>query len=142
VNDDLFGNVTLIGTTLDLAVAVLTGRYMAGTAVAPFSTDWFAGGPLIESHQIFLDAPHETHLNFGPAKGGKWVKEPRWTATVSAAVRTKPNPNFSPDNILANGRGVVGRGAGPTPLIASMRAVVDSYVHEDGCKCGACPCLL
>lgn len=138
---DLYGNVELEGNELDEAIERLLKLKKNGVPTAPYSTDWSFGGPLIEQNQIFLDAPHQTHLNYGPGKDGhtrgEWVQEHRWTATVSASVRTKPNPNFEPDDRF-NHLTFVGRGAGPTPLIACMRAIVDSFVHEPGCLCGAC----
>jgi hypothetical protein len=123
---DLFGNVTLEGDALNVAVATVLGLF-----VQPYSSDWAAGGPLIESNQLFIDAPHETHVNYGYDKKlgrtkGEWLDERRWTATVSAAVRTKPNPNFPLDGPLGH-MTCVGRGAGPTCLIAAMRAIVDSF---------------
>ena len=136
--NDLFGNIKLEGDALNHAIGLLLGQDQH----VPYCTDWSYGGPLIEANQIFLDAPHEKHLNFGPGPDGvtrgDWVVEQRWTATVSAKVRTKPNPNMEPGDPLSH-LTVVGRGAGPTPLIACMRAIVDSYVHASHCKCGACP---
>lgn len=106
----------LEGRQLDLAVKIVLGLY----STQQYSTDWEVGGPLIESNQISLDPPFVAHMNYGNGRG-EWVKQNMWTATVSAAVRTKPNPN---DPSLPR---VVGRGSGPTPLIAAMRAIVDSF---------------
>jgi len=83
------------------------------------STDWAQGGPLIERDQIFLDPPHDTHAHGGPNAG--WHRTHGWSATVSARTRRYPN---HADPALP---GCVGRGAGPTPLIAAMRAFVASF---------------
>ena len=123
----LYENCMLEGDALNARVANLLGYPLAN-----FCSDWHDGGPLIETNQIFLDPPHEAHVNYGPGSDGvcrgAWIKENRWTATVSAAVRTKPNPN---DPQLPR---VVGRGSGPTALIAAMRAIVDSFPEGDARK--------
>lgn len=110
---DLFDRCKLQGLALNSKLSQLLG-----TAYNNYCEDWSAGGPLIESNQIFLQPPHETHRYFGPGKGGDWLQDLEWTATVSAAVRIYP---YTPDH------GNVGRGRGPTALIASMRAIVDSF---------------
>lgn len=120
----------LEGAELEAAVARLEGEPVEvrdGKAVHPdglwpyeysYTTSWASGGPLIQREQIFLDPPHDAHV-IGPARSG-WIRQNLWTATVSARTRTKPNPN---DPALPR---VVGRGSGPTALVACMRAYVDS----------------
>lgn len=75
---------------------------------------------LIESNQVFLDAPSEQHLNFGGKRPNETVFVDEWRATVSARVRTYPNRSRP-------AIGNVGRGRGPTPLISVMRAIVASF---------------
>lgn len=88
----------------------LNGRYSPAGS-------WHQGGPIIEENEIFLDPPHDSHVTGGPNQG--WHRSNYWSATVSSRVRTYPHPNREP--------GVVGRGIGPTPLIAAMRAFVASF---------------
>lgn len=96
--------------------------------LSPFapSTDWTAGGPLIESNQVFLSPPHSKHVSGGLAAG--WRTENDWTATVSARVRTYREPG---DEGWVKDQGRVGRGAGATPLIAAMRAIVTSVYGRE-----------
>lgn len=88
------------------------------------SENWEWGGPLIESQQIFLDAPQSVHKNFGYDEKlgrcrGEWEERNYWAATVSARVRKTP-PR------LEGFPGGVGRGQGDTPLLAICRAIVAS----------------
>jgi len=114
----LFERCKLEGRELDAKVSELEGFSVGIASVASYSTDWQHGGPILERDQIFLKPPHEAHVCGGPNAG--WHQEYFWTATVSSRTRTRPNPN---DSELPP---TVGRGAGPTPLIAAMRAYVDS----------------
>ncbi|SPA24537.1 conserved hypothetical protein [Cupriavidus taiwanensis] len=114
---ELWNKCALEGQALDYRVAELLG-----IDARPFSADWAAGGPLVESNQIYLQPPTTEHVSGGPNAG--WHKYPFWRATVSAAVRTYPNPNAIPG--LRTG-GCVGRGMGSTPLVAAMRAIVNSF---------------
>jgi hypothetical protein len=127
---DLWTRCTLEGAALDHRVGQLLGLDVQiaenGRCVkridyapqwsgqwAPYepSARWVQGGPLIESNQIFLDPPHEVHSN-----PGGWSRFNVWTATVSTRVRMNPYHPGGP-----------GRGCGDTPLIAAMRAIVDSF---------------
>lgn len=95
------------------------------------STAWANGGPIIERDQIFLDAPHTVHRdNYNPdgTLKGVWETYESWHATVSARTRTW---STGPDDpaLIAGGR--VGRGEGPTPLIAAMRAKVASHYGDE-----------
>lgn len=112
----------LEGEKLDIAVRICKGRKFDD----PVSSDWSFGGPIIEADQIFLDPPHDVHRHGGTQPGWSHVME--WSATVSARTRTYPNPNFLDK---PNWPGCVGRGAGPTALIAAMRAVVASYGYTE-----------
>lgn len=114
----LWDKCQLEGAELDQRVAELL---VIGSL--PFSTDWFCGGPLIESNQIFLQPPTTEHVCGGPNAG--WHQYTVWRATVSAAVRTYPNPDTIGRAINPNG--CVGHGMGGTPLIAAMRAIVASF---------------
>jgi hypothetical protein len=120
---------------LDIAFGVIWRKLIPGVAREPYepSRDWRIGGPIIERDQIFLDPPHDVHqANIGKdgTISGVWKSFETWHATVSARTRTYPNPNFSPEE-RANWPGCVGRGEGPTALIAAMRAKVAShYGHE------------
>lgn len=95
-------------------------------SVPEYSTDWSAGGPIIERDQIYVQPPCDVHYNGGPNAG--WKRYDEWTATVSARTRTLP-----PQNELSKmiGHGGVGRGAGETPLIAAMRAKVASHYGDE-----------
>lgn len=117
MSDDMWTRCMLDGAELDAAVARLLC-----IPVHAFSTDWAHGGPLIESNQIFIDPPRDVHINGGPNSG--WTRFHQWTATVSSRTRTFPNP-FSP--VLPEW---VGRGTGPTPLVAAMRAIVASFGEQ------------
>lgn len=72
---------------------------------------------LIEKNQIFLDPPHDEHVTGGP-NAGNW-KYNCWTATVSSRCR-----GYTNEHGIAN---CVGRGAGETPRIAILRAIVASF---------------
>jgi hypothetical protein len=94
------------------------------------STNYAQGAPYIERDQIFIDPPHDVHIaNMRPdgTISGIWRSEYEWHATVSARTRTYPNPH---DPELP---GCVGRGQGPTMLIAALNALVASYgiAHND-----------
>ena len=91
------------------------------------STDWHFGGAIIQEDQIFLSPPSTEHHHGGTTPG--WNNYTFWRATVSANTRTFTKPGDE-DSPLAT-RGRVGRGAGPTALIAAMRAVVASYGYEE-----------
>ncbi|MGI4815885.1 MAG: hypothetical protein ACRYG5_10010 [Janthinobacterium lividum] len=118
---DFWNNCMLDGYELDEAVnrldAALPNRIVG---LDRPSCLWQEGGPIIERDQIFLEAPTMKHFNYGDGKG-EWRDFPLWRATVSARTRTYPNPNGPdfPD--------CIGRGEGPTPLIAAMRAFVASF---------------
>ncbi|NSX15012.1 hypothetical protein HTY52_13090 [Cupriavidus taiwanensis] len=114
---ELWNKCALEGRALDERVASLLGIWEM-----PFSTDWTCGRPLVERNQVFLQPPTTVHVNGGPNAG--WHQYPFWRATVSADVRTYPNPNAIPG--LRTG-GCVGRGMGDTPLVAAMRAIVMSF---------------
>lgn len=116
MNVDLWNRCMLSGYALDYEVSLLEG-----TECKPYSTDWSLGGPIIERDHIFLNAPTTEHITGGPNAG--WHEYDFWRATVSANTRTRPNPSGS--TIAPT---TVGRGMGPTALIASMRAFVDSFV--------------
>lgn len=105
---------------LDREISTIVGS----DEILAFSTDWSYGGLLIERNHVQLTPPHDAHLNFGNGRG-QWVKQNLWTATVSAGIRTRVNPN-DPDLPRT-----VGRGCGETPLIAAMRAILDSYGWGD-----------
>lgn len=117
----------LIGGLLDYWVARSEGMdHATASFVVPahaYSTDWEFGGPIIERDQIFLDPPHDTHVH----RQG-WIREPLWTATVSARTRTW---STDPDDAANMVGGRVGRGAGETPLVAAMRAKVASHYGDD-----------
>jgi hypothetical protein len=113
----MWTKVMLEGAELDAAVA----RVLDLPPVA-YSTDWAAGGLLIEQNEVFLDPPHDMHVHGGPNAG--WNRYTVWTATVSSRVRTYP--------VTGQKQGHVGRGAGPTALIASMRAIVASFGENHG----------
>lgn len=98
--------------------------------VPRFSTDWAAGGPIIERDQIFLDPPHEVHqANLRPdgSISGVWRSMETWHATVSARTRTWSK---GPDDAALMAGGRVGRGEGATALVACMRAYVQSKFGE------------
>lgn len=90
------------------------------------STDFAHGGPLLESNQIFIDPPHDMHVHGGSRAG--WHSEKDWMCTVSARVRVYWRANDDREGLLKRGR--VGRGKGPTLLIAAMRAIVTSVYGE------------
>ena len=110
--DTMWTKVMLEGAELDAAV----GRVLS-LPPAAYSSDWAAGGLLIEQNQVFIDPPHDVHINGGPNAG--WSRYNCWTATVSKRVRTYP--------VEGQKQGHVGRGAGPNCLIAAMRAIVASF---------------
>ncbi|WP_447639530.1 hypothetical protein [Pandoraea norimbergensis] len=114
MNIDMWNKCALEGEELDRRVGELLN-----SGDLPYSTSWAIGGPLIESNEVFLEAPSRVHINGGPNNG--WHDLPFWRATVSSRVRTYPNPNS------ALYPGCVGRGMGETPLIAAMRAIVMSF---------------
>lgn len=116
MSDTLWNRCLLEGDELDAKVAELEGL-PTGAKFAP-SCVWGDGGPIIERDHIFIDPPHEAHVTGGP--NGGWLRYNAWTATVSARTRKRPNPNDASLPLT------VGRGAGATPLIAAMRAYVDS----------------
>lgn len=72
---------------------------------------------LITDNQIFLDPPHDEHVTGGP-NAGNW-KYNVWTATVSSRCRGYTNKHGI--------KNCVGRGAGETPRIAILRAIVASF---------------
>lgn len=75
---------------------------------------------LVETQQVYLDPPHSIELNMGPGKPREYQTITEWRATVSARVRTYPNaclPHI----------GKVGRGSGPDPVTATLRAIVASF---------------
>jgi len=116
---NLFNDCKLEGRELDAKVSEFEG-FDTGQGEGPyFSTEWSVGGPIIERNHIFLDPPQSVHRCGGPNAG--WENIPLWRAVVSASIRTYPNPHDS------NLPGCVGRGEGATPLIAAMRAYVNSY---------------
>jgi hypothetical protein len=136
----MFDRCKLEGADLDLAVALgegleaeiaEVGRARVCQAVLPGedgqtywtdyspSTDWDVGGRLIERDLIFLNPPSDEHQNGGPTSG--WNRYDFWRATVSSRTRQRSNPSGSTIAPLT-----VGRGAGLTPLVAAMRAYVDS----------------
>jgi hypothetical protein len=134
----MWENCALDGAELNAEVARLEGAPVEvrnGKAIHPdgmwpyeyrYITDWSHGGPLIQREQIFVNPPHDAHVSGGDLSG--WIRQNLWTATVSARTRTKPNPLdplFPP---------IVGRGSGPTALIACMRAYVDSKTPADETK--------
>jgi hypothetical protein len=102
-----------------------------GNLVPKFSTEWEHGGPIIERDQIFISPPHDVHRSNLDANGkpkGVWQSYENWQATVSARTRTFSNGPDDPA-MLVGGR--VGRGEGPTPLIAAMRAKVASHYRDE-----------
>lgn len=111
----LFSACMLEGEALDRRVAELNGG-----AAAAYSTDWNAAGAIIFRDEIAITPPHDKHVSGGPNAG--WWRYTQWTAVVSSRTRTRPNPNGG-----AIAPTMVGRGMGPTPLIAAMRAFVDSH---------------
>jgi hypothetical protein len=115
--DGMWGRVMLEGIELDAAVA-----RVLDLPAAAYSTDWAAGGLLIEQNQIFINPPHDVHVNGGPHAG--WNRYNVWTATVSKRVRSYP--------VDGQAQGHVGRGAGTTCLVASMRAIVASFGEQHG----------
>lgn len=72
------------------------------------STDWAHGGPNIERHNITLLDPN--YCNSG-----------QWEAYMGAF------PDVRDDRVV----GMVAAGAGPTPLIAAMRAYVASKFGDE-----------
>ncbi|WP_373379889.1 phage protein NinX family protein [Cupriavidus nantongensis] len=138
----------LEGALLDLWVAIAEGERQAPEHLAPdpdtgrywmqqgsygsvkecprYSSDWAAGGPIIERDEIFLNPPGAVHYNGGPNNG--WKVYGHWRATVSASTRTLP-----PRNEIQEALNVrpVGRGAGATVLVAAMRAKVASHYGEE-----------
>ncbi|MDE2470453.1 MAG: DUF2591 family protein [Bradyrhizobium sp.] len=102
------------------------GAYNSVRECPRYSSSWCAGGPTIESDQIFLQPPSDVHYNGGPNHG--WQRYDYWRATVSARTRTLPPGNAVQEALNVRG---VGRGAGETPLIAAMRAKVASHYGEE-----------
>jgi len=95
------------------------------------TTDWRQAGRIIEEDQIYLEPPHDVHAsNFRPdgTLKGVWITYEAWHATVSARTRTWSQ---GPDDAANMVGGRVGRGEGPTPLIAAMRAKVASHYGDD-----------
>jgi hypothetical protein len=137
----------LEGALLDAAVALVTGMLPNGLmpdvrgsgALALHCRDGRIYDPstndtlsmqLLHNHQVFLEPPHDVHRsNIGPngKPRGTWETYESWHATVSARVRTYPNPNVSDPQ---NWPGCVGRGEGRTPHVAICRAVVASYCGD------------
>lgn len=101
-------------------------KFGGGPFLYGYCRDWAEGGPIIEADQIFLDPPHDIHRHGGAQPGWSHVME--WTATVSKRTRSYPNPNFLDKPGWPS---CVGHGAGPTALIAAMRAVVASYGYTE-----------
>jgi hypothetical protein len=125
-SDKLWTRCNLEGDALNKRVCELLGRERGDTITYPdYCGSWQLGGPVIESNAIFLDPPHNMHVSYVKG-GGQWVRFNHWTATVSSRTRTYPNPNFS-DPESQKQFSCVGRGSGPTPLLAAMRAFVDSF---------------
>jgi Protein of unknown function (DUF2591) len=135
----------LEGPLLDYWVAVCLGhkaRIVGGCEIIDWNrpgtkvngcrfeptTDWRHGGPIIFEDQIYLEPPHTVHrANYDEKSGrvkGVWETYESWHATVSSRTRTYPNPNFEQPELFP---GCVGRGEGPHPLIAAMRAKVCSH---------------
>ena len=106
--------------------AYITNSAMESIRFSP-STDFADGGPLLESNQIFVDPPHDMHVHGGSRAG--WHSEKEWMCTVSARVRVYWRPDDDRNGFLKRGR--VGRGKGPTLLIAAMRAIVTSVFGEE-----------
>ncbi len=91
---------------------------------------WEHGGPIIEREQIYLEPPHEVHATNYDKDGklrGVWRTYETWHATVSARTRTWSKGPDDPPNMIG---GRVGRGEGETPLIAAMRAYVESVFGD------------
>ena len=131
----MFDNCKLEGAALDSKVAELEGLdhqvidgvccrmlpYSSGHFVRyQPSSNWAHGGPIIERDQIFLSPPSQEHHHGGESPG--WNVYHFWRATVSRRTCRRPNP--SGGTIAPT---TVGRGAGPTALVAAMRAFVDSH---------------
>jgi hypothetical protein len=115
----MWQHVTLAGEALDAEVA-----RVLNIPAGAYSTDWAVGGPLVDTNQVFIDPPHETHVHGGPQAG--WHRHDYWSATVSARVRTyRPTTDRFASGLA--GRGHVGRGVGATALQAAMRAIVASF---------------
>lgn len=116
--ESMWERCKLDGFELDAKVSKLEGvPYKA------FSLDWSVAGTIIERDHIFLYPPTGEHHVGGDSPG--WNVFVCWRATVSARTRERPNPSGSKIAPMT-----VGRGSGPTPLIAAMRAYVDSKAAE------------
>lgn len=85
---------------------------------------------IIERDHIFLDPPHDVHkANYKNGKvSGVWESYENWHATVSSRTRTW---NKGQDDIVLLTGGRVGRGEGPTAVIAALRAFVESIFGEE-----------
>lgn len=131
--DSIWTRCMLDGEELDKAVALAEGWELQRPSLGPrggwrkgqntdmllsYSTDWNLIGPIIFRDQIFLDPPHDVHVHGGPSAG--WWRYNGWTATVSARIRTYPNPYDSKPP------GCVGRGCGNDPMVAACRAYLAS----------------
>lgn len=106
-------------------VCISEGGAARGYGYRP-SSDWAVGGPIIDRDHIFLQPPSSEHHCGGSSPG--WKQFNFWRATVSAATRVWYKPGDA-SNILAK-HGRVGRGEGPTALVAAMRAYVASKFGE------------
>lgn len=84
------------------------GDYGSVKECPRYSTDWAHGGPIIERHNITLLDPN--YCNSG-----------QWEAYMGAF------PDVRDDRVV----GMVAAGAGPTPLIAAMRAYVVSKFGDE-----------
>ena len=123
----------LEGDDLDAVVAKAEGWAFTDpeTITTYPSRDWSIGGPIIEREQIFIEPPHDVHALNLDAEGnpkGVWTSFETWHATVSARTR-RWNKGPNDPATLVGGR--VGRGEGPTPLIAAMRAYVESVFGDE-----------
>jgi hypothetical protein len=136
----------LEGALLDLAVAKAEGLTpIAGQPAGYFywtdpkhgncsgwfnpSDNWDIGGPIVHRDEIFLQPPSDEHHHGGSTPG--WNRYDYWRATVSARTRVWFKPEDKLPGALLGERGRVGRGAGPTPLIAAMRAKVASHFGDE-----------
>lgn len=113
------------GACVGASCAYVTNSSMEAMSFSP-STNFAQGGPLLESNQIFIDPPHDMHV-YGGSRAG-WHNEKDWMCTVSARVRVYWRADDDRKGFLKQGR--VGRGKGPTLLIAAMRAIVTSVYGE------------
>ncbi len=103
----------LEGTALDRAVAVALG---VGPGAA-YSTDWGAGGPLVERYQIQLAAPQSIiHRHGGPSAGNGPAGF--WRATSWVLRRSDGRRGFGFHE--------------SSPLVAAMRLIADCLGHAGG----------